>query len=140
VNYKDLRRKAKDGDLLLVEGRGIVSRIIRALTGQNFSHVAILVWIDGGLVVVEGLAPTEIEGHREQARIAAVRLRGEKYGYLSLFGVWLSQFTGWNKKSGGLVCSTAVRRVWNACGYRFDQTPDPGDFVRLCVYVSKIEV
>lgn len=164
MNYAEIREQAIDGDVMLVEGRGFVSRFIRAFTGQNISHVAILIWINNGLYVVEmkerigfrmmpasqwvkqaghilyyGKAPDGVRTYPQIARQAALKLRGEKYGYLSLFGVWLSQFSGKNRKGRQLVCSTAIQRVWNACGYRFDQTPDPGDFVRLCQFVSKLE-
>ena len=53
MHYQTMRNQAKSGDVLLVEGQGIVSRLIRALTGQNISHVAMLLWFGNNLFVCE---------------------------------------------------------------------------------------
>jgi len=53
MQYLIMRNQAKSGDVLLVEGQGFVSRIIRAVTGQNISHVAMLLWFGNNLFVCE---------------------------------------------------------------------------------------
>ena len=163
MNYNQMRTTALTGDVLLVEGRSFFSRFIRVVTGQNFSHVAMLMWLGDGLYVAEmaegkgfvitpasqwtqssgylyyGRAPSEVSENHVKARTAILELRGKKYGYMSLFKVWISQLTGKAGNNKQLVCSTAVQHVWEQCGYQFDQIPDPGDFARLCDYISKVE-
>lgn len=53
MNYEDLRKNAGTGDILLQAGTGLASRMIRVFTGSQYSHVALLVWIDNGLFVSE---------------------------------------------------------------------------------------
>jgi hypothetical protein len=157
-----MRDKALSGDVLLVEGRGLVSRLIRALTGQNISHVAMLLWIGETLWVAEmkeftgyrlrpaslwvadamqssviyyGFAPAEVKA--EQVKDSAFKFRNEKYSYLSLLKVWLAQLLR-KKTNAGLVCSTFVQRCWEACGVEFKQTADPGDYMRLCTYTTAL--
>jgi len=44
--YSDIRDHAETGDMLVVQGNGFVSKLIRVFTGQSFSHVAVLTQID----------------------------------------------------------------------------------------------
>ncbi|PLY04755.1 MAG: hypothetical protein C0622_02285 [Desulfuromonas sp.] len=53
MTYADIRAIAKTGDVFAVQGNGMVSKIIRVLTGESYSHVAMLVWLDEGLFVAE---------------------------------------------------------------------------------------
>jgi len=72
-------------------------------------------------------------------RAAALRYRDRGYGYLSLLKVWLAQVTRLNAPVRTLVCSTFVQRCWQAAGYRFRRTADPGDYLELCAAVIPIE-
>ena len=52
--YSEMRATAKTGDVILVEGRSFVSRLIRGATGQSISHVGMLMWLgDGNLFMPE---------------------------------------------------------------------------------------
>lgn len=165
MRYTEMRSIAKTGDLLLVEGKSWFSRLIRAVTGQQFSHVAMLIWLgekERGLYVAEmkegdgfkitpasqwtqssghlyfGMSPEYFNNRQDDIAEAILSLRGQPYGYASLFSVWLSQFTEKNNDNRRYVCSTAVQFAWEAAGYTFHQTPDPGDYARLCDYISKL--
>jgi len=70
MNYATLRQQAKTGDILAVKGTGFIGGLIRALTGESYSHVALLVWDDGGLMVYEF-----VEGTGYQAMPASEWLR-----------------------------------------------------------------
>lgn len=156
MDYPTLRKLAKDGDVLMLEGQGLVSLLVRMATGQQISHVAMLVWIDGGLWVAE---MQELRGYRltpasarvpelcqagfvyfGQAGIVSTsaildtvkHFRGARYSYWTLFTVWLAQLFRF-RAPAKLVCSTFVQRCWEAAGKTFTQTADPGDFMRLCL-------
>lgn len=53
MTYDQLRKIAATGDVLAVKGSGIAGRIIRAFTGESYSHVAMLVWDTAGLYAYE---------------------------------------------------------------------------------------
>ncbi len=166
IEYAALRDEMRSGDLFLVEGRGVISTLIRVLTGQQLSHVALLVWIDGGLWVAEmrefvgfQLRPASLwledisgAGHtvyygraprrvRESPLVkeTALGFRSQGYGYLSLLQVWWAQLRRTRLRPRGVVCSTFVQRCWEAAGIAFSQTADPGDFLRLCDGIEAIE-
>jgi hypothetical protein len=42
MQYSAIRSKIRTGDIFAVEGRGLIGAAIRVLTGQQFSHVAML--------------------------------------------------------------------------------------------------
>lgn len=169
MRYSDIRGIAKTGDVLLVEGRGFVSQLIRAVTGQSMSHVAVLVWFGETLWVAEmkeffgyrlrpaslwiedalvggnvyfGEAPQAVRlatDHQNKIVLDALfSYRNTRYSYAALVTVWWAQIRR-KKLAAGLVCSTFVQRVWEATGYEFRQTADPGDYVRLCESVSVIK-
>ncbi|MEZ5571192.1 MAG: hypothetical protein R3E64_04135 [Halioglobus sp.] len=163
MNYADFRHLAETGDLLLLEGRGLFSTPIRMITGQQASHVAILLWIADGLWVAEmrgqgytlmrasqrvsemgehgqvywGKAPYRLRWQVNEVRDAALSYRGYRYSWWTLITVWLSQVTR-RRMPSNLVCSTLVQRVWSAAGFQFTQTPDPGDFFKLCAAVTPL--
>lgn len=153
IPYSIARNNMRTGDVLLVKATGLISRIIRSLTGESYNHVAMIIEKDEGVFVVEmkefkgwqmmpasqwmdkykkkevswGKAPA---GVRDSvcAEDNALSHRGRKYSYWTLVTVWLTQFT---KRSapGNLVCSTFVQTVWQECGYvMFNKLADPGDF------------
>jgi len=160
MRYSQMRQVAHTGDVLLVEGQGWVSRLIRMLTGQNISHVAVLVWIGNALWVAEmkeffgyrlrpaslwvedtlpgavvyyGEAPVVVQmaGGDMDAHDVIFFYRNRRYSYRSLVRVWWAQVRR-KKIESGLVCSTFVQKVWEASGMTFKQTADPGDYMRLC--------
>jgi len=44
--YSELRDKAETGDVLMIEGKGLISIIIRMFTAEKISHVGVLCWLD----------------------------------------------------------------------------------------------
>lgn len=161
--YTELRPGMLSGDVLMVEGQGFISKAIRALTGQQISHVAMLVWIEGGLWVAEmkefkgfrllplnawmsdnasnvvyyGVAPPSVRNKREIIE-SALMYRNTDYGYFSLFKVWWAQIKHKHIKVKLLVCSTYIQRCWSSAGYTFNQTADPGDYMRLCTTITPV--
>ena len=131
---------------------------------KNISHVAMLVWIEGGLWVAEmkefvgyrlrpasvwvkdqgdnqvyyGVCPEPIRG-KHQIVDAALSYRASKYGYLSLIKVWWAQITRKKISVKYLVCSTFIERCWTMAGFTFDQTADPGDYMHLCETTTPIK-
>lgn len=53
MTYAELRIRAVTGDVLAVKGTGIAGSIIRAFTGESYSHVALLVQETAGLFAYE---------------------------------------------------------------------------------------
>jgi len=168
MKYLDERPHIQSGDLLLCEGKGFVSTLIKMLTAQQISHVAVFIWINETLWVAEmkefvgyrlrpaslwiddylrsksgnlyiGYAPEKVYQQPDVARELAFHYRESKYGYLSLFRVWWHQLTGKRRRTRGIVCSTFVARIWEACGVKFSQTPAPGEFLRMCRFVSRVQ-
>jgi hypothetical protein len=166
MNYEQLKKTALTGDLILVEGKGAVGRLIRVVTGQQMSHVAVLMWLDGGLWVAEmrefhgfslqpasqrlpemardGLlyhacAPQAVHDQPEIVIDAILRTRDERprYSYWTLLTVWLSQLLE-RKIPGAMVCSTFAQRLWERCHIAFDKSADPGDFVRLTTRLTPL--
>ena len=162
MNYADIRHLVRDGDVLLVKRRGFVSGAIRALTGESYNHVAMLVWLDG-LWVAEyrefvgfqllpasqwleqadgtvwwGTAP--VRGHKRlKGTVLAYRDDSPPYGYWTLAKVWWSQIR--NKPGeGGDVCSTWIQRMWEAVGFEgFRRLADPGDVAEVCHSLTPVQ-
>lgn len=57
VQYSDLRKQVKDGDLLLCSGNATFSKLIQTATHSNFSHVGFVMWLQplGRLMVLESV-------------------------------------------------------------------------------------
>lgn len=53
MTYDEIKLVCNTGDVLAVKGKGIAGRIIRTLTGESYSHVAMLVWETHGLMAYE---------------------------------------------------------------------------------------
>ncbi len=166
LTYQQMRQVAQDGDLIMVESRSTVGVLIRLLTAQQFSHVAMLVWIGDGLFVAEmrefsgyqltpasqwvadtcakdasiyyGQAPRNVRGCAHvRAVVERYRRERPRYSYLTLISVWLSQLFR-RRMPGLLVCSTFVQRVWEKCGHTFAQLTDPGDYLRHAVNTTPL--
>jgi len=166
MKYVEQRTSILTGDLLLVEGKGLASVLIRVFTGQQVSHVGMFVWIENGLFVAEmrgkgfslepasqrvieelrkahlyhGVADDRVHRDRKVVVDMIMRARAEKpdYSYFTLVKVWLSQIFK-RKMPGALVCSTFVQHIWSMCGVPFAQTADPGDFMHACQSVVPVE-
>lgn len=164
--YLDVRAKAKTGDVLMVEGRGLISILIRMFTGEKISHIGLLVWIGEALFVAEfrefkgfqllpaslwvddcfedgsnvyyGRAPSEVRDNSETISKSVFNYRAQPYGYASLFKILAAQIFRINIGLRRLVCSTFVQKMWMSEGYVFERNSDPGDYVELCDYVSKV--
>ncbi len=166
MKYSDVRGKARTGDVLLVQSTGVIGRLIRALTGESFSHVAMLLWIEDSLFVSEfvefrgyqllpaslwvgdrlqqgdkvsyGIAPETVRLNSESIQSKALVFRKGRYGYLSLIKIWLSQLFRVKIKTRRFVCSSYVGRMWSYAGFDTARTPDPGDFLEYCQSTSPI--
>jgi hypothetical protein len=167
VKLGQLIQTARTGDVLLIQGEGFCAEAIRMLTGESFSHVAVLAWVNNQLLVAEftgagfslipvakrlpqyegkvhlGIAPDIVHHHLEHVMGVLEAFRDDptkqEYGYLSLPAVLLAQYTGGDIDSGKKVCSTFAEACWTAAGYQFSQTPDPGDFLDYCQCIYPIE-
>lgn len=163
MDYANLRARAATGDLILLEARHLVGILVRVLTGQQISHVALLVWIDEGLWIAEmrnagfslapasqrlpemacegplywGRAPAAVQMVTSAVARTILGFRGARYSWWSLVAVWVAQLLRRHMPSR-LVCSTLVERAWASAGMTFRQTPDPGDFMRYCDSVSPL--
>ncbi len=164
--YETIRPKALNGDIALVQGAGIVSSLIRVMTGSSFSHVGVLIWIDEALFVAEykefkgynitpastwfksaldagntpyfGKAPIRIRESESGVFREALKFRKKPYGYFSLVKVWLSQVTGMKIKVRRFVCSTFVQYVWSKADYHMKKTADPDDIARAATTLIRI--
>jgi len=47
MTLNELTKRAKTGDVLLVKSDSTIGKLIRCLTGESYSHVAVLVWVPG---------------------------------------------------------------------------------------------
>ncbi|APG24101.1 C40 family peptidase [Syntrophotalea acetylenica] len=47
MTQTELIKRAQNGDVLLVKSDSAVGKAIRCLTGESYSHVAVLVWVPG---------------------------------------------------------------------------------------------
>jgi uncharacterized protein YycO len=55
LSYASNRKLIKNGDILLYEGSGIISRMIRAVTHSQYSHAGIIAWWNKRLMVLEAV-------------------------------------------------------------------------------------
>lgn len=165
--YENVRRIAKNGDLLGVQG----FFPIRAATGGSFSHLAMFVWLgDNNLYVTEfvakgfsltpasdwfernrrnvffGLAPKTVRQSPEKVLEFVLSIRDNpneqvrKYGFLSYVKIVLSQLFRIPIKVAYMVCSTYVQKAWEFAGYKeFTKTADPEDLLKHAVF-RKIEI
>lgn len=163
LNYQLVRDGIETGDVLMVKARGIISRIIRAVTGESYNHVAMLVSNPSGVFVIEmregkgwlmkpasqwmkeqvksevfwGKAPYTIRGSA-CVEVEALSHRGKPYSYWTLITVWIGQFTK-RKHPGNLVCSTFIQACWKKCGYIMSKRlADPGDYPKHLKDVNAI--
>jgi hypothetical protein len=166
MELANIQTDSQTGDLLLVEGNGLFAILIRVLTGQQISHVAVLtrspqqglrVWdmtfkygcCDWSLkdwleiygktgYVYLGQAPAGVRRCPGEVLQAVTALRGSKYRWIDLPKVWLAQILRKRVPARGF-CSALIQKAWEASGFLFSQTADPGDFVRLCRSLSIVD-
>lgn len=55
LNYNDIRLQIKNGDVLLYQGSGLISWLIKKVTGSKYSHAGIVVWWHNRLMVLEAV-------------------------------------------------------------------------------------
>ena len=164
IKYADVREDLKNGDILMVKATGLISRIIRSVTGESINHVAMVISNPSGVFVYEmkegigyrmspmsqwlpdqkkkvvlwGKAP-EVIRELTCIEVEALTHRAARYSYWTLITVWIGQFTR-RKHPGRLVCSTFVQTVWLDCGYKmFDKLADPGDFLNHAVDINQLQ-
>jgi len=61
LDYHDTRSQIRDLDVIAFEGRGLISRAIRRVTGGTVTHVGLAVWWGDALMLLES---RELRGHR----------------------------------------------------------------------------
>jgi hypothetical protein len=156
------------GDVLLVKGNGLISKFIRVLTGESYSHVAMLCVNDLGHVCVRefvegtgykftpsvlmwmqkregqeifyGEAPIELDRYKTSVASSNFPF-SESYGYASLFKVLAGQIFNVKFTTRQKVCSTYIQHCWETGGFKdFDATADPGDIANYCECVAPLEV
>jgi hypothetical protein len=47
MNLSELKKRASNGDVLLVKSDSAIGKLIRVFTGESYSHVAVLIWVPG---------------------------------------------------------------------------------------------
>lgn len=57
LEYKKTREEIEDGDVLLFQGTGVFSRLIRWVTRSRYSHSGIALWWNDRLMVLESTEP-----------------------------------------------------------------------------------
>ena len=166
--YQDLRPEIKTGDVVLVKGEGLISKLIRAFSGESISHVGMFLVIDEGVFIIEfkemegfkftpaslrlldlaeggqlfyGTAPEILRNPKADKLMndSAFSLRQGKYGYLTLMKIWWAQMTKSDIPVNKVVCSTYVQRNWKAGGYEMSVTADPGNISEHCQTVQPIK-
>lgn len=162
-----VKAHAETGDLILVKGEGFFSDVIRMFTGESFSHVALLARFNDDVKIVEfvgsGFAVNDCDEkyfkddasyyfckaphiiHKNIQEVMGIIQAyvsdkdRQSYGYETLPLVWMSQLMDSSFVSDRKVCSTFVQRCWEEAGFKFPNTPDPGDFVEYCEVIFPIE-
>jgi hypothetical protein len=146
VHYAGIRRKIRDGDILLFRGKSWLSRIICRVTGSPYSHAAIVAWWDDRLMVLEAMGKgivvsrmsivvnqysgkvelwtTDEDLARTEVIRTAQRLLGKRYSAYKLvrnlerlvFGRPRHEQADPEAPPDDFVCSEFVSRVWRAGG------------------------
>jgi hypothetical protein len=146
VHYAGIRRKIRDGDILLFRGKSWLSRIIRRVTRSPYSHAAIVAWWNERLMVLEAVGKgvmvsrmsivvnhysgqvelwtTDENLSRTEVIRAAQRLLGKRYSPYKLvrnlvrlvFGRPRHDEADPDAPPEDFVCSEFVSRVWRAGG------------------------
>lgn len=150
------------GDVLMLEGRGLVSRLIMVATGQQVSHVALIVRFEDRVYVREckklkqytssslekwlgenkdktiyfGMAAFSPEERyaiqKASVRMATTESRLPRFVLLAAYMMRLKI------KAVQLVCSRYVQACWETGGFVFDGIAMPGDFLRNCIAASRV--
>ncbi len=165
--YSKIRDRIQDGDVFAVKNRGMVSLFIRLITAESANHVAVLLWLTGGLWVAEmrgsgyrlvrasqwikenkGKVVFWVEAPECVRSNAAVvkkvvletKTQNPDYSKWTLVKVWWSQLIN-RMDRGELVCSTFAQRVWQQCGFAgFTRLADPGDFLEQGVSSTPVKI
>lgn len=168
MDYQGLKGIASTGDVLLVrkstwvrlltaesfshvailvwEGNHGGLWVYEFVEGTGYRSTPASAWIDqyAGCDLWLGMAPEIVRMNGETVRTAAHSYRDkrkifQRYGWLSLIKVWLSQWLKIRIRVFQRVCSTFVQELWEAAGYTgFSQTEDPGNIANACCHLIKI--
>ena len=169
MDYQGLRDVAKTGDVLLVRKSTLVriftaesfSHVAVLIWGLDdgglwvyefverigYRSVPASSWIEqyANCDVWLGMAPEIVSINEDKVRNAAHSYRDkrkiyQRYGWLSLVKVWLSQVLNLRIRVFQRVCSTFVQELWEEAGYTgFRQTEDPGNIANACRHLIKID-
>ena len=169
MNADYVRNLAQTGDVLLVHGHSAEQIAIQVATCSPFCHVAQLLRLPGGaLVVCEmlepngyqsmtfddwlnsiaddsvyfGQAPDEVRRGSQAIlnRQSVYKAAKEReYDFSALPMVWLSQITGKDYHPDGEVCSLLVADDWESTGFDVPGNAAPGSFLDLCESVARIK-
>lgn len=80
MHYSEAREKIRSGDLLAWRGKGLVSWLIRHVTGGSHTHVGVAWWLHDRLFILEAR-----EGVGVQIRAASAAL---PFDWISLDLIW----------------------------------------------------
>jgi len=146
MEYNDARSLIKTGDPALVEGKKPFSWAIRVNLGQQFSHIALFFWRNGGLWVAEmlegvgykqtpasqwilmqsgpvfwGKAPSVVSDNQEKIVAWIDNYRANpsnlEYGGIpTLIKVLMGHWFGIAETAKKQVCSTFVQEAWLEAG------------------------
>jgi len=166
MNYLQLKKLAESGDILFHAGDSWGAKILRMGTAGQFSHVALLVRMNGGLFVAEvvpctgftitpasqripammkggnvwyGPSPYDMDDRLMRSVIMNFRGTSHDYSYWAGFKTWFAQITGRDYQTK-LVCSTFVQKVWERSGMtKLEKPADPEDLFGLVSSADRLE-
>lgn len=55
MKYEGARLRIRNGDVIAWRGQSCIGRLIRLVTGEPYSHVALALWVHGRLMAVEAV-------------------------------------------------------------------------------------
>lgn len=136
MRYANARARIGDGDVLAWRGRSLIGRLIRAWTGETYSHVALAIWMDGRLMAIEAAEGRGVvirplskrlpafwlhipNGNGRVVLSRALRRLGETYSYLDALRAGL----GFAPRSGGWQCAEFVMAAIEPGAPAFARTP-----------------
>ena len=164
LNYKNMknkliysknRNKIKDGDVLLYEGKGFLSWVIKKLSHSKYSHAGMVAWWNDRLMVIEAIRKgvvvttlsrnvTRYHGNvelytsrkniPEKSRLKMIKFAqkelGKEYNFLELavigIKIFFNKLVRLNKlKDERLICSQFVAEVYESIGIEIKENVVP---------------
>lgn len=115
--------------------------IFEFVEGEGFRFVPASQWVATRLKKKQylywGMAPKKVRDRPDviSAHVTTIR-EGKRskrnYNYWELPVLWAANTFGFNVEELSGVCSTAISVAWKKCGFRFEKSPRPGDYMHYC--------